>query len=558
MPFIQKEIIEYIVETSTNGVFICDSETNIVFVNDAFTRITGYSREEAIGKTPRILNSGMQSTDFYADMWYHINTHGLFESVFHNRKKCGALYLQAAKIKAFIIENEIVYVCIFLDTADMHNSSYMLNDPLTGLPNRAGMQLVLQKYIDVCEITNNRIGVMYIDLDRFKVINDSLGHVIGDKFLTEIAKRLRSVLRESDYLCRVGGDEFICLSYGDKKQLEVLANKIINSLKDDISIDSYDLRVSCSIGISIYPEDSTSMSELLRDSDSALYHSKNNGKNCFSFYTESLTVKNNRELVIENALRKAIHDFEFSLVYQPQFCLNTGNIVAVEALCRWQHETLGNISPGEFIPIAEDTHLIVDLGEKIINKCIETLRRQPLNNITMSINVSNAQLKYSNVLKHVEEALSYYNVKRERIELEFTETYELDSSEYIVSQIKKLAEYGYKVALDDFGIGYSNIKNIKRMRLSKLKIDKYFVDNIKDEHDLKLIQSIVFFGKSLGFKVVAEGAETIEQLKILKECGCDYVQCYITSKPISCEVLRTLIANNVNGNCKIKQMLLEI
>ena len=556
---IPKEIYEHVTEICNNGVVLTDENQTILYVNDTFCTITGYSREEALGQTPRVLSSGMQSKEFYVKMWETINSVGYFETVFHNKRKNGDSYAQASRIRKFCIDNKIYYAGVFVSALEEMDNIGINTDALTGLPNRTIMQSAIQKCIDVSMVTGIRVGVLYIDLDRFKQINDSLGHSTGDKFLFEIASRLKNAIRKTDYMCRYGGDEFICVSYGDCDSFEILAQKLISALDAEICLDTYCIHSSCSIGISIYPDDASSVSDMLSNSDSAMHDAKNKGKNCFEVYKKSSTIVNSRKFEVEAVIRDALNDKKsasFSLVYQPQFCLKTGTINSVEVLCRLTDSKLGSIYPNEFIPIAEETHLIVKLGNQIVSQCALIIKdcEYP---IMFAFNISIFQLKFGNVLTHLENVIIEHSIPQNSFELELTESSVLDDSDYIISQIATISQMGYNVALDDFGTGYSNIKNIKRMKLSRLKIDKFFIDTLSTDADILLVRSIITFGQSLGFKIVVEGVETLGQLRLMQECACDYVQGFYTSKPLTLQDLKILVQKNYNDECETKNLILE-
>jgi diguanylate cyclase (GGDEF)-like protein/PAS domain S-box-containing protein len=556
MEQLSMEVIEHIINASPNGVLVTDSSATILYVNSAFEVITGYTKKEIIGGTPRILSSGLHTREFYVHMWKVLDSHNEFESVFHNRRKDGTIYTQIANIKKISVGSDIFYVCMFKDINDAPHDACLIEDTLTRLPNRIGAQIALQRYIEVCKITHKHIGVVFIDINDFQNINDKYGHNIGDELIILVSKRILNAVRRSDYLCRVGGDEFVCISYGDYNQLQILTEKIQQHVTKPYYIGETPLYINCSIGVAIYPESGNTVDSLLANADSALDYAKMSGKNTKVFYEPSITQKNNREVQILTALRqKQIEGI--TIYYQPQLDINTGKIIAVEALCRWQHPELGSISPAEFIPIAEKTHLIIDLGYIIIEKIIQDVanNRRELLDVTVSINISNIQLKYSNVLLYLTDILKKYKLPYECIELEFTETYMLDNSNHILQQIEMLSSAGFSTALDDFGIGYANIKNFKQLNLSKLKIDKLFVDNITSPKEYKIIKSMIEFGRNLGMYVIVEGVEHMNQLRILKECNCDGVQGYIVSKPVDMKTTLQLIQNNQTRECEFKHLL---
>ncbi|MCP3851710.1 MAG: EAL domain-containing protein, partial [Gammaproteobacteria bacterium] len=411
-------------------------------------------------------------------------------------------------------------------------------DNLTKLPNRLLLSDRLSQTIKQAHRDMQKVAVLFIDLDHFKEINDSLGHNVGDIILKKTAARLKLCVRETDTVARLGGDEFtiILTNINDNNIIIDIANKIIHSLQNSFFVNEHELYVTSSIGISIYPSDAGSVENLLRNADAAMYKAKDKGRNTYQFYTEDMTQKAFEHILMESNLRHALENNELILYYQPQVNGHTHQIIGMEALVRWQHPQLGLISPDRFIPLAEKTGLIIPLGERVFDLATKqmTLWRQTQKiNARVAINLSAKQLQQKNIVEILLNKLKENDCKPNWIEFEITENYIMENPEQAISILQKLQDTGIEISIDDFGTGYSSLSYLKRLPINKLKIDKSFVrDIVKDEDDRIIITSTISLAKNMKLNVIAEGVETIEQKEFILEKGCEMIQGYYYSKPV--------------------------
>ena len=415
------------------------------------------------------------------------------------------------------------------------------HDHLTGLPNRRNLQEKLEHAITIAKRNDIKIYVLFIDLDRFKIVNDTLGHHIGDEMLKIIAKRIKSVLRESDILVREGGDEFVVLIENVKSENDVaiVAEKILFTVKEPIEIKEYNLTTTASIGISVYPDDGKDTDTIIKNADSAMYLAKDKGKNNYQYYTKKLSEKVQKRLDIEHELRHAIDKNELSLVYQPQYDISTKQVVSAEALLRWNSTRLGVITPDEFIPIAEDSGLIIDIGLWVFKEACKALkewRERGLDIKSMAVNVSSVQFNQKDVVKSFKHIIDKLGIEASDIEIEITERYIMQHTKENTSILNDLQNTGFKISVDDFGTGYSSMSYLKKLPLDTIKIDKSFIDDIpNDQNDVAITKAIIALSKSLGYKIIAEGIEEEEQEQFLQKEGCHKGQGYLFSKPLKSE-----------------------
>jgi diguanylate cyclase (GGDEF)-like protein len=410
-------------------------------------------------------------------------------------------------------------------------------DYLTGLPNRRLFNKTMGSILEISKQTMTEFSVLFIDLDRFKNINDIYGHDIGDLFLIEVAKRLKTCLRENDVIARIGGDEFtILLENSSFEMSEEVANRIVKGLEKPFIIETIEIFVTPSIGISLYPSHGKTSNELLKKADAAMYHAKNEGGNNYKFHDAALEMIMNERLTLENHLRKALENNEFTLYYQPKIELLTNKVMGVEALIRWKNSQLGTVTPDKFIPIAEETGLIIPIGEWVIETACKQLkiwRDEGLEDLTMSVNLSIRQFFYPNLIASIENIIKETGIEPNLLDLEITEsmTMDVELATNIINDLKKL---GVKISIDDFGIGYSSINYLKHFPVDYLKIDKTFINDVTHSvQSENFVNIILLMAQVLGFKVVAEGVETNDQLTILKRLNCNEVQGYLFSKPLT-------------------------
>jgi diguanylate cyclase (GGDEF)-like protein/PAS domain S-box-containing protein len=411
-------------------------------------------------------------------------------------------------------------------------------DILTNLPNRALLFERLQYAKSCAKRTKSRMALLFLDLDRFKIINDTLGHPVGDKLLVSVANRLSSCSREIDTVARIGGDEFIIILGGlkDVTDADKFAHKAMKNLAEPHKIEDHELFITGSIGISIYPDDDNDLDNLIKKADIAMYAAKGQGNNTYKFYDGKMDENAHKRFVLENSMRKALENGDFLLHYQPKLNILTGEITGMEALLRWEHPDLGLLSPAEFIPLAEETGLIIPLGEWVLNRaCAQNKEWQTrgLSHLRVAVNVSGYQLQQTNFPEVVQKALAQTGLDPHYLELEITETVVMQNPDFTVEVLSRLCDIGIHISIDDFGTGYSSLSNLKRFSVNTLKIDKSFVHDVADNlTDAAIATAIIAMGSSLNLSIIAEGVETVGQFDFLKKTMCDEVQGYLFSKPI--------------------------
>ncbi|MBS3951527.1 MAG: EAL domain-containing protein [Methylomicrobium sp.] len=533
-------------ENTKDGAVITDLSSIIVAVNPAFCEITGYKAEEVLGKGTSILRSCRHDNKFYHDLWDDLINNGHWQGEIWNRRKNGELYPQFLSIST--IHDELGqasnYVGVFTDISQIKQSKERLEhlahyDPLTHLPNRLLIQSRLKHALEVAQRHGNRIAVLFIDLDHFKTVNDSMGHPMGDELLATVAQRLNNRLREEDSLGRLGGDEFLVVIEQMEKTLDAveLALSLLDRIAEPFTLSNgQTVFIGASIGISLFPDDAGSVTELIQHSDSAMYLAKNQGRNTYRFYTEDLTRLANERLNLESRLRRALERKEFFLQYQPLIADLTHEIVGVEALLRWNDPEFGIISPNQFIPLTEETGMIITLGEWVLlNACAQA--KAWLDNghppLYVAVNLSPVQFRNQDMVCLIKKVLDETGLPAEYLELEITEGILMEQADQALITLANLKTLGVSLAVDDFGTGYSSLSYLKRFPLDKLKIDRSFVDGLgTDENDQAIVKAVIAMGHSLGIKTLAEGVETTQQLNILKQLGCQFYQGYLFGKPM--------------------------
>ena len=532
-------------ENTSEGIFITDSEPKIVSVNSAFTEITGYSEEEAIGKNPSMLQSGQHDKDFYQEMWASIEEHECWRGELQNRRKDGEVYTELLSINSFRHEHSkaVEYIGVFTDISNIKDTEHKLkhlahHDPLTNLPNRLLCNARLEHELQTAKRHKHLVAVMFLDLDMFKNINDSLGHVFGDELLQKVTARMSEHMRDEDTIARLGGDEFILIigSLANWEDAAYFAENILELFLNPFVIGEHEIFISASIGISIYPRDARDGETLLRNADAAMYRAKAEGRNNFQFYTSNLTSDACQRLNIETYLRHALEKDELLVHYQPQYSLKTGKIIAVEALIRWQHPEDGLIYPDKFIGVAEETGLIVPIGEWVIETACDQLIKWDNNGcppLRVAINLSARQFWKPNLAKTVRDILDKKGIDPRRLDLELTESIIMRDTKNTIDTLNDFHEMGFELSIDDFGTGYSSLSYLKKFPINRIKIDRSFVSDISiEKNGDDMVNSIIALGHCMGLKVLAEGVETEDQLNYLKEHGCDEVQGYLYSKPV--------------------------
>ncbi len=541
---VELQLTARVFEQGNEAIVVLDSQRQIVRVNHAFTRMTGYSQDDAVGQFPRMLSSARQDVDFYRAIWVSLKFSDHWQGEVWSRRKDGSDYPEWLSISVLRDRQGGVmnYVGIASDiTQRKQDEAQILQlvnyDPLTGLPNRRLLEDRVKTALSHAQRAQQTLALMFIDLDRFKNVNDSLGHHVGDELLVQVAKRLVEVLREQDTVCRLGGDEFVLLCpQTDAAGAAHLAEKLLESVSNRFSLTQQELAVTFSIGVAMYPSDGDSFESLSMRADAAMYRAKHAGRNVYRFFTAEMQTESSRTLQLENALSRALELDQLHLVYQPQIALNSGDIVGVEALLRWQHPTLGQVSPAEFIPVAEDSGLILPIGEWVLRTAVAQLRDWQDKGLAvplMAVNLSAVQFRQTNLPDLITRVMEDAGLPPECLELELTEGVAMHDPIGAMAIMSRLKQRGVRMAIDDFGTGYSSLSYLKRFSAYRLKIDQSFVRDIAvDPDDKAIVVAIIALARSLGFRSVAEGVETPEQLAFLREQGCDEVQGYLFSRPL--------------------------
>jgi diguanylate cyclase (GGDEF)-like protein/PAS domain S-box-containing protein len=541
-------------ENSGEAILITDRNNHIINVNTAFTRQTGYELADIAGRNPRILSGGNTTPGTYREMWRALESNSFWQGELWDKKKSGELYPKWAAISVIRDPHREVlfHIASFTDISDRKAAEARIEhlahyDMLTGLLNRFSLESRMEQAVLAAKRDNQQLAVLFVDLDRFKYINDSMGHQVGDQLLIEVASRLKECLRESDIVARIGGDEFVLVFTGlkDTNRIPTLAGNIIDRLSQPYSVNDNVFDSSPSIGISIYPDDGDNIDELLKNSDIAMYHAKNQGRRNFQFFTESLLVASEERLDFEHQLRSALELDQFELYYQAQVHTQGNHIYGMEALIRWNHPARGFIGPDRFIPIAEEIDVIQQLGAWVIDKACRQLaiwKQTTTNPLQISVNLSAKQLHSDTLIETVREAMERHRIRAGELELEITETATMSDPELAVRQLNRLSQLGVSLAIDDFGTGYSSLAYLKKLPINTLKLDRAFVGDIEnDRNDAEICMATIALAHNLGLKVVAEGVETTAQRDFLAEHRCDYLQGYLFSKPLPPEAAGALL-----------------
>ena len=532
-------------ESAAEGIMITDAQTRIVAVNEAFTATTGYEQDEVLGKTPSLLQSGKHDAEFYRDLWKSLKETGQWKGEIWNRRKNGELYPQWLSINTVRDAKGGVgnYVGMFSDITARKQAEERLrvlayHDPLTGLPNRALFHTLLNQALAKAQ-RHHRLGaVLFIDLDRFKNINDTLGHPIGDLLLKEVAARLLTCLRQSDTIARLGGDEFTILleEVAHEQDAIIVAQKTLAVLAEPFNLAGNEVFVTASIGISLFPHDGSDVEALLKNADTALYRTKEQGRNGYTLYTAEMNATALKRMALENSLRRALERQEFLLYYQPRVALDTGHMLCIEALLRWQHPELGLVLPDQFIGLAEETGLIMPIGEWVLRTaCAQTKAWQASGfpALRVSVNLSARQFKQPTLVDQVAGAQRDTVLAPGSLELELTESTVMQDAEDAITKLNALKRLGVHLSIDDFGTGYSSLEYLKHFPIDILKIDRSFVQGIPGDSDNgAIVRAVIAMAHSLKIKVTAEGVETAEQLGFLRAYRCDEMQGYYFGLPL--------------------------
>ncbi len=537
-------------ENSLEGVIITDASTRILSINNAFTRITGYTEAEVLGQKPAILHSGRHPQSFYDDMWETLRTSHHWKGEIWNRRRNGETYPQLLTITSIFDKqgNLVNYVAVFSDLSALKASQQALEhqahyDALTGLPNKLLFEARVLHRLEQLDTYTGHLAILFLDLDHFKNVNDSLGHLAGDHLLVCACERLKQCIRRDDTLARLGGDEFIILMENIQQVQEsaLMAEKLIQQFEAPFHIAGQDVYISVSIGISLAPQNGQSYDLLIRNADTAMYRAKAEGRNTYQYYSKEMTSLAFERLSFESMMRQALSSGGFFLAYQPQYCLHNEHLIGYEALLRWQHPTQGMIMPDKFIPIAEESGIIIPLGEWVINEACNAgsaLLKSGHVFERMAVNVSVPQLSKGNFSNKVQSILRTTGFPAHKLEIEITESFLMGNEFQAEKVLAELRNMGVSISIDDFGTGYSSLSYLKKLPIDKLKIDRSFIQHLPGtSEDKAIVQAVIALGKALNLEVIAEGVETSSQRDFLISEHCDAVQGYLFARPLELKAL---------------------
>jgi len=542
---VQMRLWAKVFEGSSEAILITDASFHIISVNNAYQKIMGFSEAEVLAVDANAVGSRLHTHSFFRNMLSVLHEKGHWQGELTNQRKNGEQFPCWYSVSLLVDSdgNPENYIAIFNDITEYKNSRKQIeflahHDNLTGLPNRVLLNDRLDMAINTAKRQGEKLGVLFIDLDRFKNVNDSLGHAIGDQILKEAATRLSSVVRTEDTVSRLGGDEFVVL-FPKLKQEECLADltiKIRDSLQLPYTVSGISIHITPSVGIAIFPGDGTDASTLIKNADAAMYLAKEKGRNNFQFYTPELNARTFDRLKLESDFRLALEQGDFELHYQPQVMASDGSLWGMEALVRWRHAERGLIPPGDFIPLAEESGLIIPLGEWVLAEALrqqELWAQQGFSELVVSVNISVMQFKQNNFLERVETILNEVGANPQLVELELTESMLMNDMESSIELLKKLRALGYRTAIDDFGTGFSSLNYLRQLPVNVLKIDQSFVrDMLVEPASLAIVESIINLAHALGKETVAEGVETEEEYRLLCERNCRVIQGYFIAKPM--------------------------
>lgn len=543
-------LTQRVVDELVEGIMITDAESRIVDVNPAFSQITGFSRDEAIGQKPSIMSSGRHDAAFYKELWNELLRTGQWSGEIWDRRRNGEVYPKWLSISAIYDKQGQAanYVGVFSDISSVKETERQLEhlahyDALTGLPNRLLFQDRLRRALARHRRHEQKGALMFIDLDRFKQVNDTLGHGKGDELLVEATARLLDCVREDDTVARLGGDEFTVVlnELDDESRARDVAERIIRSLEDPFKLSGNEAFISASIGIVLFPGDGDTIEALTRNADMAMYEAKNKGRATFQFFNEGMNARILERMKLETGLRTATLNDELRLHFQPKFDIQKGRIISTEALVRWMHPERGLMAPDKFIPLAEETGLILDIGRWVmVEACRQTRKWMDEHGyaLPVAINLSVRQFADPYLADDIASALEESGLEASMLAIEVTESMIMDDVDRAVGVLRRLKRLGLSISIDDFGTGYSSLNQLRRLPVDELKIDRTFVSDIPESaEDMEIVTAVISMAQSLNLSVVAEGVETLEQLDFLRSQGCEMAQGFLIGKPVEGHVL---------------------
>lgn len=540
----QLRISAKVFEQAGEAIVVTDCNTVIMSVNKAFSRITGYPAHEAIGQPiGKLLRSGKNAPDLYQEMHRSLEQQSFWQGEICNRRKDGSFFAEWLTINRIREDGEDHFVAVFSDISSLKESQERVeylasHDALTGLPNRSLFHDRLDQAMAQARRDQGVVALLFMDLDNFKNINDTLGHDVGDELLVSIAQRLQGLMREVDTVARLGGDEFtMVLPATDYMGAERVAERLIEAVRQPVRVRHKDLFVSASIGLAFYPDDGADRTSLIKAADTAMYRAKHNGRNNFELFKPELQAQMQQQLQLEAALRTALEGEQFRLLFQPKYRASDGVLTGAEALLRWQHPELGNISPAEFIPVAESSGLIREIDRKVLDLVIRALTQWQTSGVPLvpvAMNMSARTFQDDTFPGLLQQRLQQHQLPVALLQVEITEGTLLERSNTTLANIEKLRDMGVHLSVDDFGTGYSSLGYLKRLPLAELKIDKSFVDGLggPDKNDEAIARAILAMAAAMNLRTVAEGVETEQQRQWLAANGCDYLQGFLLCKPL--------------------------
>ena len=551
---IRLRLAGYVFNYSGEAIMITDRNNNIIDVKAAFIKLTGYDKAEVLGRNPKLLSSGQNTKEEYRNMWEAIVTDGGWQGELSDRRKDGSVYPKFMTIT--VVRDRVgdieFYMANFVDVIRYKESEQRIaylayHDVMTGLPNRLQLQIFMEQSMLIAKRRSEQLAVMFLDLDRFKNVNDTLGHLVGDELLIQVAVRLKSCIRDYDVVARLGGDEFVVVLRGPDITSDaiIVAKKINDHLSQPFLIGTYTLRTSTSIGIALYPDNAKHIDDLMKNADTSMYFAKSDGGNAFRFFSPAMNLHAHEKLKMESQLYEAIEKQELHLHYQIQVD-DKYRPLGAEALIRWLHPERGLVSPVQFIPLVEDSGLILPIGHWVLDTACAQLKAWQHNALTrdliLAVNVSARQFRQPDFVDKVREIIQRHTINPKLLKLEITESLLLKNIDNVIATMTALRKLDVAISLDDFGTGYSCLQYLKCLPLNQLKIDQSFVrDLATDNNDKAIVRTIIALAQNLNLDVIAEGVETDEQRQTLLSMGCTHFQGYLFGKPVPIEQLDLLL-----------------